>query len=322
MLTGDLVAELQASCEGLVHGERALGSHTTLRVGGPTRAFVVAEQDEDLRTVGTVCRERGLPWVIVGRGSNLLASDTGWPGVAVHLGRGFRGVELLDRGVRAGAAEPLPALAIRVADAGFSGFAWGCAVPGTVGGAVRMNAGAHGGEISQHLVEVDIIRLGTGVRETWPAEALSLGYRHSELPSDAVVVAATLAFSRAEPAEVRAEIAEIRSWRRRNQPLNQPNCGSVFTNPPGDSAGRLIELTGLKGLRRGGAQVSQRHANFIVTQPGATAEDVHALICTIQRRVLERTGVRLRPEVTQVGAFPPPGREGPGGDGPSEEVSV
>ena len=303
MLTEELVTTLQRSCEGTVRGQGLLSAHTTLRVGGPARALVVAERDEDLRSIGAVCRDHGVPWVVLGRGSNLLVSDQGWPGVAVLLGRGFRGVEFEGERVRAGAAEPLPALAIRVADAGLAGFAWGCAVPGTVGGAVRMNAGAHGGEISRHLVEVDLVRLASGVRETWPAGSLSLGYRHSQLPSDAIVVSATFTFSPAESSTVRAEIAEIRAWRRRNQPLNEPNCGSVFTNPPGDSAGRLIELCGLKGLRRGGSQVSERHANFIVTRPGATADEVDALISTIQRRVLEGTGVRLRPEVTRVGSF-------------------
>ena len=303
MLTEELVAALRRSWEGSVRGEGLLSAHTTLRVGGPARALVVAERDDDLRSVGAVCHDLGVPWAVLGRGSNLLVSDHGWPGVAVILGRGFRGVEFLGDRVRAGASEPLPALAVRVADAGLGGFAWGCAVPGTVGGAVRMNAGAHGGEISRHLVEVDLVRLSSGVRETWPAGSLSLGYRHSRLPSDAVVVSATFAFSPAEPRDVRAEIAEIRAWRRRNQPLNEPNCGSVFTNPPGDSAGRLIELCGLKGLRRGGAQISQRHANFIVTRPSATADDVDGLISMIRRRVLEGTGVRLRPEVTRLGTF-------------------
>jgi UDP-N-acetylmuramate dehydrogenase len=156
--------------------------------------------------------------------------------------------------------------------------------------------------MADHLVEVELVRLRTGTRETWPVGTLGLRYRHSDLPDDAVVVAATLELAAGDPSTVRAEIDAIRSWRRRHQPLNEPNCGSVFTNPPGDSAGRLIdEVVHAKGLRRGGAQVSERHANFIVTRPGATAADVHALIVAVQEQVEAATGIRLRPEVTVLG---------------------
>jgi UDP-N-acetylmuramate dehydrogenase len=179
-------------------------------------------------------------------------------------------------------------------------------VPGTLGGAVRMNAGAHGSELSDHLLEVDVVRLCSGTRETWPADLLGLTYRHSDLPHDAVVVSATLRLARGERDEIREEIQEIRSWRREHQPSNEPSCGSVFTNPPGDSAGRLVDAVGGKGLTVGGATVSQRHANFIVTSPGARASDVHRLITRLQHEVEERFGVRLRPEVVMVGDFTDP----------------
>jgi UDP-N-acetylmuramate dehydrogenase len=301
---GDPVA---ASLRDLVSGEvraaASLAEFTTLRVGGPARILVVAERDEDLAAVGRACLDHGLPWTVVGRGSNLLVADRGWPGIAVQLGRGFRGIEHDDGLVRAGAAEPLPTLAVRVADAGYDGFAWACSVPGTVGGAVRMNAGAHGGELADHLVEVDLVRLRSGTRETWPAATLGLSYRHSELPDDAVVVAATLRLPPGDPASVKEEISSIRAWRRAHQPLNDPNCGSVFTNPPGDSAGRLIDAAGGKSIHVGGAGVSQLHANFITTTPGATASDVRRVIRQVQELVLDRSGVLLRPEVVMLGEF-------------------
>lgn len=300
----DVVAQLADACDGAVRGGASLAELSTLRVGGPARVLVTAESDRDLAVVGQACLEHRLPWAIVGRGSNLLVSDHGWPGVAIQLGTGFRGVEISGASVRAGAAEKLPVLAVRAADAGLTGFAWACAVPGSLGGAVRMNAGAHGGDVAEHLVEVEIVRLRTGLRETWPALTLGLGYRSSCLPDDAVVVAATLLLTLGSTDTVREEIRSIRSWRRAHQPLNEPNCGSVFTNPVDRSAGRLIDEAGLKGRRVGGAQVSTRHANFIVTRGGATAQDVASLIRLVQDGVRETSGVELVPEVTRIGAFP------------------
>lgn len=302
-MSDPLVTELAEACGGTVQGEASLAALSTLRVGGSARVLVTAEDDRDLAAVGRVCLARGLPWAVIGRGSNLLVADRGWPGVAIQLGKGFRGVEMGGDRVRAGAAEPLPVLAVRVADAGRAGFAWACAVPGSLGGAVRMNAGAHGGEMADHLVEVEVVRLRTGTRETWPTAALGLGYRSSTLPDDGVVVGATLELPPGEPDAIRREIDTIRSWRRANQPLNEPNCGSVFTNPVEGSAGQLIEASGLKGTGVGGARVSERHANFIVTRVGATAADVAGLIELVQQRVLAASGIHLVPEVARLGAF-------------------
>jgi UDP-N-acetylmuramate dehydrogenase len=302
----DLAGALRDAGAVDVRADTTMGDLTTLRVGGPVAALVTAESDEDLQAVSRVVRDRSVPVVIVGRGSNLLVPDAGWPGIAVTLGRGYRGVEVDGTTVRAGAAEPLPSLAVNVADAGLGGFAWAAAVPGSLGGAVRMNAGAHGSDMSQCLVEVEVFRLQAGMRETWAAGALGMRYRRTDLPGDAVVVAATLSLAPASSDELRAQIAEIRQWRRDHQPINEPNCGSVFTNPPGDSAGRLIDAAGGKGLTVGGARVSERHANFIVTRPGATAADVHALIVALQNLVEEHAGIRLHPEVVMVGDHPGP----------------
>ncbi|MDQ4131001.1 MAG: UDP-N-acetylmuramate dehydrogenase [Actinomycetota bacterium] len=317
-----MVRELAASCVGRVEAQASLGELTTLKVGGSTRALLIAERDEDLLAAGEICAAYAVPFLVVGRGSNLLVADRGWEGLVITLGRGYRGFRLLDTDsgpherqlVVAGAAEPMPLLASRLAEEGIAGFAWAAAVPGSIGGAVKMNAGAHGRELADHLVSADVVRLNprrgqetpapprTG-RGTPSASELRLGYRRSSLAQDAVVVAATLAFERGEAAVERGRIAEVKAWRRAHQPINQPNCGSVFTNPPGDSAGRLGETAGGKGLRVGGARVSELHANFIVTQPGATAADVHALVLRLQRLVEERHGQRLRPEVVMVGDF-------------------
>lgn len=308
-MSDPVVEELRAAGVADVRSGASLAELTTLRVGGPARLLVTVERDGELAAVGELASRHGLPWVVVGRGSNLLVADEGWPGIAIVLGRGYRGVtfeEPVDgRGrLRAGGAEPLPSLAVRVADAGYAGFAWACAVPGTLGGAVRMNAGAHGADMATHLIEVDLVRLSTGVRETWPLATLGLAYRHSELPSDAVVVSATLELPQGDPDVVRSEIAEIRAWRRAHQPLNQPNCGSVFTNPPGESAGRLIDAAGCKGLAIGGAAISDRHANFIVTRPGARAADVLALIAEVTARVEATTGIQLTTEVVRLAPSP------------------
>ena len=293
-----VLAELAEACVGSARADVPLSTLTTLRVGGPARFLVTAECEADLAAVGVASRAHDLPTAVVGRGSNVLVSDDGFPGIVVTLGRGYRGVSIAGERVRALAAEPLPTLSMAVADAGLSGFAWASAVPGTVGGAVRMNAGAHGGEIVDHVAEAEVFRLSTGGAETWPAALLGLSYRHSELPTDAVVTSATFRFPEGDVAHERAHIAEVRAWRRAHQPLNEPNCGSVFTNPAGGSAGALIDAAGLKGLCVGGAQVSSTHANFVVTRRGARASDVAELIAEVRRRVEERHGIVLEPEVT------------------------
>ncbi len=298
-------AELAERCVGRVVGQAPLAGYTTLRVGGPARILVTAEGDGDLTAVSEICRRHGLPWTVIGRGSNLLVADSGWPGIAIVLGRGFRGWSADGPLVHVGAAEPLPSLAVQLADAGYDGFAWACSVPGTIGGAVRMNAGAHGADMASHLVDAEVFRLSTATRELWPASTLGLAYRSTELPDDAVVVAATLRLAPGDPVQVRAEIDRIRTWRRTHQPLSQPNCGSVFTNPPGDSAGRLIDAAGCKGMQVGGAAVSERHANFIVTRPAATATDVATLIARVIAAVEDHVAVTLHPEVRRLGPVAP-----------------
>lgn len=297
-----LVAALQAAVRGEIAVDAPLAPHTTLRVGGPAAALVTAEDAADLVAIARVCAEHDRPWLILGRGSNLLIADEGWPGVVVRLGRSFQGVSVDGELVTAGAAEPMPGLATKTARAGLAGLAFGIAIPGSLGGAVRMNAGAHGGQMADVLVDAEVVRLAHGGRvERIPAERLGMRYRHTELPADAVVISARLRLRPASAEALRAEMDEMRRWRRAHQPLSEPSCGSVFRNPPGDSAGRLIEAAGLKDHRVGGARVSPVHANFITVDPGGTAADVLAVIRHVQETVHRVHGVRLETEVVIAG---------------------
>jgi UDP-N-acetylmuramate dehydrogenase len=276
-----------------------LAVHTTLRVGGPAHLLVTVDDEPALLRVVRACSDHDVPLLVLGRGSNLLVGDDGWPGVVLRLGTGFRGITIAGTSVHCGGAEPMPSVAVRTAQAGLTGFAWGCAVPGTMGGGVRMNAGAHGADMSDSLVGARVLDPRTGSLEWFDAASLAFGYRRSALPDGAVVTSVTLELVPEAPAVVLAEIDRIRTWRREHQPLSRPSCGSVFTNPPGASAGALIEAAGLKGSRIGGAQVSPTHANFIVTEPGATAHDVESLITRVVERVREHAGVELTTEVVR-----------------------
>lgn len=308
-MADDLASRLKAVVTGPVTAGEPLAAHTTLRVGGPAAAFVRAEHPDDLVAVARLCAEAGRPWLILGRGSNLLVADEGWPGVVVALGRGFRGLVLPpDTGgggpvdVVAGAAEPMPVLAHAVARAGLGGLAFGVAIPGSLGGAVRMNAGAMGRELREVLVWADTVRLADGGRpQRFATTELDMRYRHTALPGDAVVVRAALRLAPVDPAELDRDMAAFKQWRRDHQPVNEPSCGSVFRNPAGDSAGRLVDAAGLRGLRRGGAAVSTKHANFITVEPGATAADVAAVVRDVRLAVAARTGVVLEPEVVLAG---------------------
>lgn len=301
----DLTAAIDAAAGSLGDlGQRAapLGLRTTYRVGGPAAILVEAASIADLERVAAAVAVSGLPTLVVGRGSNLLVADGGFPGIAVTLGPAFEQVVITGTTVVAGGATPLPVLARRTATAGLTGLEWAVGVPGAVGGGVRMNAGGHGSEVAATLLSADTFDLGTGVRAAVPAADLALAYRRSAVSAACVVVAATFALERCGPAACMAEVAAIVRWRREHQPGGQ-NAGSVFTNPAGDAAGRLVDDAGCRGLRLGSAQVSDKHANFIQADPGGSAGDVRALIDLVVAKVEAASGVRLHPELEMVG-FP------------------
>jgi UDP-N-acetylmuramate dehydrogenase len=301
-------AALGARCPGRVSRDLPLAPLTTFRLGGPAALFLRAETLEDLAALAEVLAAHPLPLLVVGRGSNMLVADAGWPGAVLHLGRRFRRVEVDGSELEAGAATPLPSLAAHSAKASLGGLAFAVAIPGSVGGGVRMNAGAHGGELADRLVWADVFQL-TGEHRGRAArmkpDELGFGYRRSALPAGAVVTAARFALTPAPEATVRAEIDDARRWRRDNQPVNQPNCGSVFANPPELAAGRVVELLGMKGEGHGGARVSEVHANFIVAADGASSADVLVLIRRAMRRARDELGIALRTEVQLVGDFGP-----------------
>lgn len=280
-----------------------LGARTTYRVGGSADAFFVVEGDDDLVQVAMAVRATGVEVLVVGKGSNLLVADAGFRGLALTLGEAFTTIEISEGSVRAGGAADLPVLARRTATAGWRGLEWAVGVPGSVGGGVRMNAGGHGSDVAERLREVRVFDVATGQDGVVVAVDLGLGYRRSNLGPTQVVVWAEFGVHPGDPREAGAEVSEIVRWRRQHQPGGQ-NAGSVFTNPAGDSAGRLIELAGARGLRMGTAQVSPKHANFIQAESGGSADDVLALLQEVRRRVRSTTGVDLAPEVRLVG-FPP-----------------
>ncbi len=302
-----------------VLGERArrdvpIGPLTTYRVGGAAALFLEAADEADLHLAARAVAASGVDVVVIGRGSNLLVADRGFTGLAVVLGDGFTDIEVAGTEVVAGGAVSLPVLARRTAAAGLTGLEWSVGVPGSVGGAVRMNAGGHGSDVSRTLVRARICDLaGRSPGDRPPldgeveAEHLELGYRRSALGPTHVVVAARFALAPGDRASSEAEIADIVRWRREHQPGGS-NGGSVFANPPGESAGRLIDAAGLKGTRRGSAFVSPKHANFIQVDDGGSADDGAALVADVARLVSERTGVRLRIENHLVG-FSSEGRE-------------
>lgn len=285
-----------------------LGPLTTYRVGGAAEVFVAAAAEADLEALaGALAGAPDVPVLVVGRGSNLLVADSGFPGVAVVLGPTFDWIELAEKGVRvrAGGATAMPVLSRRTAAAGLRGFEWAVGVPGSAGGAVRMNAGGHGSDMAAVLIGARVVRLrpgggGSGTGSFVPAADLALAYRTSTLSATDVVVEVELALRAGRPAEAEAEVAEVVRWRRANQPGGS-NAGSVFKNPPGDSAGRLIDAAGLKGHRLGSAAVSTRHANFIQADPGGRAGDVRELLELVRTSVKEMSGVLLEPELRMVG---------------------
>jgi UDP-N-acetylmuramate dehydrogenase len=283
---------------------RPLARHTSFNIGGPAQFFV--ETPEPVPLVQG-CRERGVPVLVLGAGTNLLVADAGVEGLVVRCVS--RGWKVEGTRVQAQAGLKMMRLARICADHDLTGFEWAIGVPGTVGGAVYQNAGCWGTELVEVLVEAEGLGTGGGDRETWSRDRLRLGYRSSALRAGdlrgALVTAASIELRRGDGAAGRAQMARWTAERNRTQPVRTKNCGSVFKNPPGDSAGRLIEAAGLKGAVEGAAQVSEQHANFIVNRGGATAADVSRLIDRVRCAVHQRSGVMLETEVELVGRWHP-----------------
>jgi UDP-N-acetylmuramate dehydrogenase len=305
-----------------------LAGHTTIRVGGPADLLAAARDVPALTALVRAVRGGGMPLTILGRGSNVVVADAGVRGMVV-LSRA-EGCRIDGDRLTAEAGLPLARAATLAQRAGLSGLEFGLAIPGTVGGAVWANAGAHGADVAGVLESVTLLRADGG-EATEPAAALSLAYRESrfkhaagerstaptgghptgghptgghsvgEQPAGDLILTATFRLMPADPAAIKARLDDIRRWRQEHQPLSQPSAGSVFRNPPGDSAGRLIDACGLKGTRLGGAAISAKHANFIVNEGGATAADVRRLAELARKAVVARFGIELSYEVQFIG---------------------
>ncbi|MEC7967814.1 MAG: UDP-N-acetylmuramate dehydrogenase, partial [Actinomycetota bacterium] len=268
---------------------------------GGAAAMVVVDDHETLSAVAAAVAGTGIPVMTLGRGSNMLVADRGFDGLVVHMAGDYAAINVVDETiVIAGAAAKLPVVARTTVGYGLTGFEWAVGVPGSIGGAVRMNAGGHGADMKDALLDADVVDFAAGERRIVPAEELQLSYRHSALRTDELVVGCRLSLSPGDERKGKAEMAEIVQWRRDNQPGGQ-NAGSVFTNPDGDSAGRLIDTAGGKGLRVGTAEVSDKHANFIQADEGGTAADVLQVMNEVRTLVEFAHGVVLQPETHLVG---------------------
>ncbi len=305
MSTADALDDLAQRLPGHVRRQVATGPLATYGAGGPAALAITVRDDDELAQVARAVAAAGgaVPVLVVGLGSNLLVCDDGFPGLLVVLGPAFADIAIDGTRVHAGARAKLPVVARQTAGAGLTGFEWAAGVPGSIGGAVRMNAGVPDADMSDVLTRVRVVDLASGEDGVVSASELAFGYRTSALRPEQVVVWAELELHPADPEVARAAIKEKTQWRRDNQPGGR-NAGSVFTNPEGTSAGRLIDESGCKGLRVGTAEVSPKHANFIQSDEGGTAQDIWDLMVEVRRRVHDRTGIALHPETCLIG-FPP-----------------
>jgi UDP-N-acetylmuramate dehydrogenase len=295
-----------------------LARYTTYRLGGPAALYVEPASATDLELLGSALRDEELgsarpPLLILGRGSNLVISDMGFDGVVVRMAGAFAWLRSSGPvGVVAGSSSTLPQLSNWAARRSLTGMEFAISIPGSVGGAVRMNAGAHGSEIADTLTAVTLFDLDTLELRRPEAASLGFSYRRSNLTENDLVIDATFELAPGDPDEIRHRMEQHRQHRSSTQPGAAQNAGSVFKNPPGHSAGELVEAAGLKGLRIGGATVSELHANFMMAGDGATAQDVFDLVQTVRRKVQEASGVELEPEVRFVGSFDTHAAEVPG----------
>ena len=277
-----------------------LSRYTTWRIGGPARYLLQPADVDDIVRGLEMARERGLPWLVLGLGSNVLVKDGGFPGMVIRMGKGLDKFEMKGATAIVGAGMPTPILARRTAEAGFSGVERFIGIPGSVGGGIYMNAGCHGAEFAEIVTEVTVMD-GKGKTRTIPRKQISYKYRGSNL-GDVIVLEAKLQLGEESPAKLKELQAKLFRWRKAGTPFDQPCAGSTFKNPGGNkTAGMLIDEVGLKGFRMGGAQVSPMHANYFVNLGNATAADVLRLIDHVQKTVAKKAGVELQLEIKVLG---------------------
>ena len=275
-----------------------MSAHTTFRIGGPARYYMIPENAGQVSKCMGFAMKMELPYVIVGKGSNVLFSDEGYPGVVIEVGRSMADIEVSEDGhIRAGAGAGLVALAAAAAKQSLSGLEFASGIPGTVGGAVVMNAGAYGGEIKDCIKSAKVLDKEGAVLEL-SRDEMELGYRSSVIQRRGYIVTeAVFQLHKGNKEQILGRMSELNAKRREKQPLDYPSAGSTFKRPEGYFAGKLIEDAGLRGFQVGDAQVSEKHCGFVINRGKATAADVIGLMEEVQKRVLETSGVRLEPEV-------------------------
>ena len=277
-----------------------VGLLTTYRTIGRCSLFLKAENKKELEHALHICRQKDIEVAIIGNGSNLLISDNGFQGLIIKLGSEFEQVKIIEGHVYVGGAAKLPVVARSTSSQGLTGFEWAVGVPGTIGGAVKMNAGGHGSDMKASIESVDVLETKTNLTKTLKPNDLLFGYRQSSISRNQLVTNAVLKLSEGNPEESSELIREIVRWRLDNQPGGQ-NAGSVFTNPKDKSAGKLIEGSGCKGMRLGSAEVSTKHANFIQVDAGGKAQDIKDLMQIISDSVYSKFGIHLTAETEMIG---------------------
>ncbi len=299
----NLAADLQAFLSRPVKTRALLSHYTTWKIGGPADLLAEPASNEELAACLKFAATHGLPWLAIGNGSNLLAGDLGFRGLVLKMGEAMAQSQWRGLEVTAEAGMLLAVLALEAAERSCGGIAFGRGIPGSVGGAVRMNAGAYGQHIGDYVTRVNALDYQGNPLEV-TGEEIQFGYRESSLfQLPAVITSVSLKLLPGDRDQIMLEMKDYQQRRSLAQPLEYPSCGSVFRNPPNDHAGHLVEMAGLRGLRIGDAQVSPKHGNFIINLGQATAADVRELIAQVQDQVYHYAGVRLQPEVKFVGDF-------------------
>lgn len=285
--------------------DEPMKGYTTFRVGGPAKWMAAPEDEQQLRIILKICKETNTPYFVLGRGSNLLVSDRGFDGVVINLRKNFTKIttDKEAKTITAEAGASLPAVSQAALSAGLTGLEFASGIPGTMGGGLFMNAGAYGGELKQIVTEAAVMAPDGVIRHV-PNEKMELGHRLSSfMRTDEIILSVTMQLADGDPQSIKAMMDDFNARRRDKQPLEYPSAGSTFKRPTGYFAGKLIEDAGLKGFSVGGAEVSEKHAGFVINTGTATASDIWNLCQEVRKRVFVQFGVELEPEIQMVGSF-------------------
>ena len=296
------ITKLQTNIkEGDILFKEPMSGHTSFRVGGPADYFVQPASREEIRGAIMAAKEEKVPFFVIGNGSNLLVSDRGWRGMILQVGKNYQEITVEDNIITAQSGATLARVAKEALDHNLTGMEFAAGIPGSVGGAVAMNAGAYGGEMKDILLDAEVMT-NDGEFITIPAADMDFSSRHScAFEKEYLVLSARFLLAPGDPGQIRSRMDELARARRDKQPLEYPSAGSTFKRPKGYFAGKLIQDAGLKGYTVGGAQVSEKHSGFVINRGGATAEEIAFLIAQVQKKVEQQFGVRMEPEVRFVG---------------------